>query len=180
MLTDTPYPSARRLPLIDTIHGVQVADPYRWLEEPFSAESVAWVDAQNGLTRSHLDGPRRDAFVQRLRELYDYSRTLTFTGRRGRYFFTHNAGLIDQPLLYVQDGPDGEPRVLIDPNALSADGTTALTAYCPSPDGQLVAYALSEHGSDRQQIRVLEVRGVRQVPEVRDVLRFVKFASLAW
>ena len=171
------YPPARRLNLVETLHGVDVADPYRWLEEDSSDETRAWVDAQNTLTRRHLDGGRRDALVARLRTLYDYPRTLSLVGRAGRYFFTHNPGLLDQPILYVQEGLDATPRVLLDPNTLSADGTTALTAYFPSPDGSRVAYALSAHGSDRQTVRVLGVRGVR---EVHEVLAFVKFASLAW
>jgi len=174
---NTEYPEARRLDLTETMHGVEVADPYRWLEEDASAETRAWVDAQNALTRRRLDGPRRDALAGQLRALYDYPRTLSLAGRRGRYFFTHNPGLLDQPILYVQQGLDGEPAVLIDPNTLSGDGTTALTAYFPSPDGSRVAYALSVHGSDRQEIGV---RGVREEREVQEVLRFVKFASLAW
>jgi prolyl oligopeptidase len=165
------YPPARRMTLVETIHGVTVPDPYRWLEAAGSSETTAWVDAQNALTRSRLDGPRRDDLVRRLRELYDYPRTLTFIARGGRYFFTHNPGLLDQPILYAQDGADAEPRVLLDPNALSADGTTALTAYEVSPDGTHVAYALSEHGSDRQVIRVIGTI---------DRLEFVKFASIAW
>ena len=165
------YPAARRLRLVETIHGVEVPDPYRWLEDAASAESVAWVGAENALTRGRLDGPRRDGLARRLRELYDYPRTLTFAGRGGRYFFTHNPGLLDQPILFVQDGPAAEPHVLLDPNTLSADGTTALTGYFPSPDGTLVAYALSHHGSDRQIVRVLGRD---------DEIAFVKFASLAW
>ena len=168
------YPDARRSPLVETIHGVDVPDPYRWLEDAASGETRRWVNEQNLLTREHLDGPRRDALAARLRTLYDYPRTLTFAARGGRYFFTHNPGLLDQPILHVQHGQDAAPRVLLDPNTLSADGTTALTAYFPSPDGSLVAYALSDHGSDRQTIGVLGVR------EVQDVLGFVKFASLAW
>jgi prolyl oligopeptidase len=118
-----------------------------------------------------------------LRALYDYPRTLSLAGRRRTLFLHAQPGLLDQPILYVQAGPDGEPGVLIDPNTLSGDGTTALTAYFPSPDGRRVAYALSVHGSDRQEIGVREVgevREVQEVPEVREVLRFVKFASLAW
>src|SRR5262245_59758432 len=158
MATDKiPYPAARRLPLVETLHGVMVADPYRWLEEDGSAETQAWVAAENALTRSRLDGPRRDALVSRLRERYDYPRTLSLVSRGGHYFFTHNPGLLDQPVLYVQDGANGEPRALIDPNTISADGTTALTAHAVSPDGSRVAYALSLHGSDRQVLRVLGV-----------------------
>src|SRR6478735_2674479 len=155
MKTDISYPPARRSEQVDTLHGVEVPDPYRWLEEDGSDDTRAWVEAENALTRRHLDGPRRDELVGRLRGLYDYPRTLTFAGRGGRYFFTHNPGLLDQPILFVQDGPGAEPRVLLDPNTLSTDGTTALTAYFPSPDGARVAYAISVHGSDRQQIGVL-------------------------
>src|SRR4051794_582772 len=146
------YPAARRLPLVEVLHGVAVPDPYRWLEDAASVETRDWVDAQNVLTRAQLDGPRREALARQLRARYDYPHTLTFAGRGGRYFFTHNPGLLDQPVLYVQDGAGAEPRVLIDPNRLGAGGTTALTAYFPSPDGSRVAYALSVHGSDRQEI----------------------------
>jgi prolyl oligopeptidase len=191
MNADTPmtgggYPLARRDPLVDAIHGVAVADPYRWLEDDHSAETALWTAAQNALTRRHLDGAVRDALVARLRTLYDYPRTLSLVGRGGRRFFTHNPGPLDQPILYAQDGDDAEPSVLIDPNRLSEDGTTALTAYAVSPDGGAVACALSVHGSDRQQIGVLEVRGARdgrgvlEVRERREVLGFVKFASIAW
>src|SRR5437764_11591101 len=110
------YPAARRLTLIETIHGVEVADPYRWLEDDNSEETRAWVAAQNAVTRAHLDGPARDTLVERLRDLYDHPRTLSLVARAGRYFFTHNPGRLDQPILYVQEGLDAEPRVLIDPN----------------------------------------------------------------
>ena len=194
-MTNDEYPAARRAALTETIHGVAVPDPYRWLEEDGSDETRAWVEAQNALTRSQLDGAARDVLVQQLRALYDYPRTLSLVGRGGRYFFTHNPGPLDQPILYVQDGLDGEPSVLLDPNALSRDGTTALTAYSVSPDGRHVAYALSVHGSDRQRIRVQGVQGVHGVHGVRvhgvqvqrvqgvqvhDILDFVKFASIAW
>jgi prolyl oligopeptidase len=157
---------------------VPVADPYRWLEDADSAETRAWVDAQNALTRSMLDGPERDALMGELTTVFNYPRTTALGRRGGRYFFTHNPGLLNQPRLYVQDAmPAGEPRVLLDPNLLSADGTTALTAFEPSPDGSLLAYALSDHGSDRQVIRV---RDVRLGTDREDALTDVKFASLAW
>jgi prolyl oligopeptidase len=172
------YPQTRRSDLVETIHGVPVPDPYRWLEEADSPETRAWVDAQNALTRSMLDGPARDALVRELTDRFNYARTTTLLRRGGRYFFTHNPGLLNQPRLYVQDAARAtEPRVLLDPNLLSVDGTTALTAFEPSPDGSLLAYALSEHGSDRQVIRV---RDVRQGIDRADALQHVKFASLAW
>jgi prolyl oligopeptidase len=181
------YPKAKRLDLVETLHGVEVADPYRWLEDPESADTRQWVDAENALTRSVLDGtPSRSALAKRLTACYDYPRTTSFARRGGRAFFTFNPGLLNQPILYVRAEartpqavltPQAEPRVLIDPNTLTPDGTTALTAYVPSPDGALVAYALSAHGSDRQELRVRDVDTLQDRP---DRLAWVKFASVAW
>ena len=172
------YPPARVDPLVELLHGVPVPDPYRWLEDANSAETTAWVDAQNALTRSALDGPARDALVRDLTRLFDYPRTLAAQRRKGLYFFSRNPGLLNQPLLSVQAGPKGETaRVLLDPNQLSDDGTTALTATAPSPDGSLLAYALSEHGSDRQSIRI---RRVEDAVDLDDRIEWVKFASIAW
>jgi prolyl oligopeptidase len=168
------YPPARADDLVETLHGVPVPDPYRWLEDAGSAETRAWVDAQNALTRSQLDGPARDAFVRELTGHLDYARTTTLLKRGGRYFFTHNPGRLNQPRLYAGEG---EPRVLLDPNLLSAEGTTALTAIEPSPDGRLVAYALSDEGSDRQVIRI---RDAATGIDRDEALGHVKFASIAW
>jgi prolyl oligopeptidase len=174
------YPPARASDLVEIIHGVPVADPYRWLEDAGSAETRAWVDAQNALTRSVLDGPSRDGLVTELTARFNYSRITTLQRCGGRYFYTHNPGLLDQPILYARDGADSAAFEVLDPNRLSADGTTALTAFFPSRDGTRVAYALSDHGSDRQEIRVLEVRGAGAVRETDDRLQFVKFASIGW
>src|ERR1051326_9093608 len=171
------YPHARRTDLVETLHGVQVADPYRWLEDAESAATRAWVDAQNVLTRATLDGPARRSLVKRLTGCYDYPRTTSIVCRGGREFFTHNPGLLNQPILHVRIANGAEARQLIDPNTLTSDGTTALTAYVPSPDGGLVAYALSIHGSDRQELRVRDVATAR---DLDDRLRWVKFASVAW
>ncbi|HMC78441.1 MAG TPA: prolyl oligopeptidase family serine peptidase [Vicinamibacterales bacterium] len=171
-----PYPPARADGPVEILHGVPVSDPYRWLEDPDSLDTRAWVEAQNTLTRATLDGPRRDALVRELTALFDYPRTSALLRRGGWYFFTHNHGSLNQPQLLVRDA-SGQPKVLLDPNRLSEDGTTALTAVSPSPDGSLVAYALSEHGSDRQVIRV---RDTRTGADRDDALRHVKFASIAW
>jgi len=171
------YPEANRLDLVETLHGVRVPDPYRWLEDAAGAGTRAWVDAENALTRSLLDGPARDRLVKRLTACYDYPRTTSLMRRGGREFFTHNPGLLNQPILYVRDGDAAEPRVLMDPNTFTPDGTTALTAYVPSPDGTLVVYALSAHGSDRQELRVRRVTTQEDIP---DRIVWVKFASVAW
>ena len=171
------YPPARVDPVVDLIHGVPVPDPYRWLEDAGSEETRAWVDAQNAFTRAALDGPARDALIEELTARFNYPRTLAIQVRGDRFFFTRNPGLLNQPILYVQDEDAGEPRVLLDPNQLSADGTTAMTAFFPSPDGALVAYAISQHGSDRQ---IVKVRDVGTGQDLEDRLEWVKFASIAW
>src|SRR5215471_11429437 len=170
------YPKAKRVEVVETIHGVRVPDPYRWLEDAESADTRAWVDAENSLTRSILDGTHSE-LVKRLTACYDYPRTTSLARRGGYEFFTHNPGLLNQPILYARDTDSAEPRVLIDPNTLTPDGTTAQTAYFPSPDGSLVLYALSAHGSDRQELRIRDVATLEDRP---DRIAWVKFASVAW
>jgi prolyl oligopeptidase len=171
------YPISRRDPVVDTYHGVRVEDPYRWLESPDSPDTAAWTDAQNGLTRRTLDGPLRQRLREQLARLYDYPRTSPPVRRGGRYFFTHNSGLQNQPVLYVKDELDAPARVVIDPNTLSRDGTVALTGWEPSDDGRLVAYALSTAGSDWQDVRVRDAgTGV----DLDDHLRWAKFVTISW
>src|SRR5258708_24043085 len=153
-------PPARVDHLVEPLHGVPVADPYRWLEDADSPEPRAWVDAQKALTRSMLDGPQRGAVVGELTALFNCPRTTTFVRRGHRYFVVHNPGLLNQPRLYVQADERGlrpgagRAQVLLDPNQLAADGTTALTPIEPSPDGRRLAYGLSQDGSDREVLRV--------------------------
>jgi prolyl oligopeptidase len=172
-----PYPPARQSDTVDDYFGVRVRDPYRWLEDDASEETVAWVDAQNALTRSWLSGPVRDALIVRLTQVYDFARTGVPFTRGGRYFYTHNTGLQDQPVLYVQEGLDGERRVLLDPNAMNAAGPVALTALAVNEGGTLAAYGLSHSGSDRQEIFLRDVATGGDLP---DRLDWVKFASIAW
>ena len=176
-MTRFSYPPSPTSDVIDIYHGVRVADPYRWLENPDAAETREWVAAQNALTRSVLDGPFRERLRTRLTALYDYPRTGVPFRRGTHYFFTHNTGLQDQPVLYVQDGLNGTPRVLIDPNAMHGDGPLALTAMAPDDAGGLMAYARSESGSDRQDLFIREVDTGRDRP---DHLQWVKFVSIAW
>lgn len=171
------YPVSRKSDVVDEYHGTQVADPYRWLEDPDSPDTIAWVEAENQLTRSMVDGPARDALIKRLTRLYDFPRTSVPTRRGRRYFFTHNTGLQDQPVLYVQNSPDAPRRVLIDPNTLSSGGPVALTALAIDDAGTLAAYGLSTSGSDRQEIFV---RNVETGADLSDRLLWVKFASIAW
>ncbi len=171
------YPTARRSDVADDYHGVRIADPYRWLENADASETLAWVEAENRLTAAALAGPLRDQVASRLTELFDIPRTTVPFKRGDRYFFIHNTGLQNQGILYVLEGPLTVARPLIDPNRLSDDGTVALTAVEASEDGALVAYALSASGSDWQDIRIRDAATGVDLP---DVVRWVKFASIAW
>ena len=169
------YPPARRADVVDDYHGTKVADPYRWLETPDAPETVRWVEAENALTRSYLDGPARDALKARLARLFDYPR-ISVPERRGeRTFYFRNTGLQDQSVLFVRDG-SGE-RVLLDPNTLSSDGTVALTLAAATRDGRLLAYAVSRSGSDRQEIQVRDVDTGRDLP---DRVLWAKFTGISW
>lgn len=172
------YPPARLADVIDDYHGTAVSDPYRWLEEPDSAETQAWVAAQNALTEGtigHL--PEREQFRQRLTELWNYPRH-SAPRRRGDYYFWHkNDGLQNQSVLVRQTGLAGEPEPVIDPNTLSEDGTTALTMTSFTEDGRFLAYNLSQSGSDWQTIHLLDLATGQHLD---DVIRWCKFASAAW
>ena len=121
------YPKAKTVDQVDDYHGVKVADPYRWLEDTDSADTHAWVEAENKLTFGYLDQiPYRGAIRDRMTKLWNYERFTAPAQYGGRYFYQHNNGLQNQNVLLVADSLAAEPRVLLDPNTLSADGTVAL------------------------------------------------------
>lgn len=172
------YPETPREALVETLHGVEVADPYRWLEELDAPATRAWIAAQNTLTEELLSRiPAREALRRRLTELWDYEKFGVPLRRGGRYVYTYNNGLQNQSVLCWQEGLTGEARVLLDPNLLSNDGTVALMGYALSHDGALLAYGLSAAGSDWQEWRVREVTSGR---DLDDHLRWVKFSGAAW
>lgn len=172
------YPPARRDTVVDDFHGTSVADPYRWLEDPTAAETVAWVEAQNARTRAYLaSAADQNALRERISAIWNYPKFGVPYRRAARMFFSKNDGLQNQALLYVQDTPDSPARVLLDPNTLSDDGTIALTGESPSRDGSLLAYGVSQSGSDWQTIRVREVGSGADLP---DIIEWCKFASIAW
>ncbi|MFL6237830.1 MAG: prolyl oligopeptidase family serine peptidase [Thermoanaerobaculia bacterium] len=172
------YPESRRVEQVDEYHGVKVADPYRWLEDLDSQQTRDWVAAQNRLTSAYLAAiPEREPIRKRLTELWNYERYSVPMQRGGRYFFTRNDGLQNQNVLYRIDTLGGQPRLVLDPNTLSQDGTIAMTGWSVSEDGRLLAYGLSSGGSDWQEWRVRDVETGRDLP---DVLRWVKFSLAAW
>jgi prolyl oligopeptidase len=173
-----PYPAATRGTHTDTYHGTAVADPYRWLEDLDSPETAAWVAAQNKLAFGFLASlPQREKFRARLTQLWNYERIGLPVKEGGRYFFSRNSGLQNQAVYFVQESLAAAPRVLIDPNALSVDGTVALTTARPSPDGKFVAYGTAAAGSDWSEFRV---RNVDTGRDTGDVIKWVKFSGLSW
>ena len=178
MSTPYSYPPTRREDLTELLHGTQVADPYRWLEDDHSPETEAWVKEQNMLSSTFLEGiPEREQIRRRLTELWDYERFGVPFKRGGRYFFTHNDGLQNQAVLYWLDALDGEPRLLLDPNTLSSDGTVALGPNAVSRDGQYLAYSLSAAGSDWQEWHVRRVETGEDLP---DQIQWAKFTGASW
>jgi prolyl oligopeptidase len=172
------YPATTKGAVVDTYHGVQVPDPYRWLEELDTPETRAWVEAQNKLTFGYLgEIKEREQLRARLTKLWNYERYGLPIREGGRVFFSKNDGLQNQSVLYVADKPGGTPRVLLDPNTLSADGTVALTGTAITKDGKLLAYGLASAGSDWQEWRVREVETGK---DREDLIKWVKFSSAAW
>ena len=172
------YPKAKTVDQIDDYHGVKVADPYRWLEDTDSPDTRAWVEAENKLTFGYLDKiPYRDAIRERLLKLWNYERFTAPEQEGGRYFYQHNDGLQNQSVLFVADSLNGEPRVLLDPNTLSSDGTVALAGTAITEDGKLMAYGTETSGSDWMEWHVRDVNTGRDLP---DVIKWVKFSGASW
>ncbi len=172
------YPASRLDTVVELLHGEAIPDPYRWLEDGASAETQAWTDAQNALTARYLDAvPARSAIRRRLEALLRIGALSAPTPTRGRYFYQRRDGTQNQPVLYVRDGVDGADRVLLDPNALNPRGTTALDWWYPSEDGGLLAYGLSEDGSEDSVLRVLDVVSGASHAEA---IPHTRAADLAW
>ncbi|MFN8475488.1 MAG: prolyl oligopeptidase family serine peptidase [Anaerolineae bacterium] len=172
------YPTTQTVDQIDDYHGIRVADPYRWLEDTDAPETRAWIETQNALTFDFLSCiPSRDGIRRRLTELWDIPTRWAPVKRGGRYFQLRNTGLQNQDALYVMDALDGEARILLDPNALSADGAVALTSWSVSDDGQWLAYATSAGGSDWLTWRVRDVSRGEDLP---DLIEWSKFSGASW
>ena len=172
------YPETRKGGVSDDYFGTTVADPYRWLEDDNAEETEAWVVAQNAVTRSYLDSiPARAQIHERLTKLWNYERYSTPNKEGGRYFWRKNDGLQNQSVLYVTESLEAEPRLLLDPNLLSEDGTVSMGGYEISRDGRHMAYALSTGGSDWKEWRV---RDVETGEDLEDHLQWVKFSGVSW
>ncbi|HEY9631960.1 MAG TPA: prolyl oligopeptidase family serine peptidase [Coleofasciculaceae cyanobacterium] len=172
------YPFSQKADQVDDYHGTKVADPYRWLEDPDSDETKAWVEEQNKVTFGYLgEIPAREPIKQRLTQLWNYERYGIPFKEGNRYFYFKNDGLQNQSVLYTLTSLDDEPKVLLDPNTLSEDGTVALSGLAISEDGKLMAYGLSTSGSDWKEWKVLDVETASNIP---DHLKWVKFSGASW
>ena len=177
-ITPLPYPETRKMELVEEHHGVKVPAPYRWLEDDSSSETRAWNQAQNRVTFDFLHRTGlRELLKKRITELWNFPVYSAPSQKGGRYFFSKNDGLQNQAVVYVQEGLDSEPAVLLDPNTLSDDGTVALSSMFVSNDGKLAAYGLSVHGSDRQEFRV---RNIDTGTDLDERIKWCKFTSIAW
>lgn len=176
--TKLTYPKAPTGTQVDNYHGTQVPDPYRWLEDVDSPETIAWVEAQNKLTFGYLGQiPARDKIRKRLTSLWDFNRAMTIYHRGNKYFQFRNSGLQNQDVFYVMDSPTATGKVLLDPNTLSKDGTAALNTWSVSEDGNWLAYAISRSGSDWVEWRV---RNVTNGEDLHETLEWSKFSGAAW
>ncbi len=173
-----PYPKAKKVDTADNYFGTKITDPYRWLENDTSAETGEWVEAENKVAFDYLSKiPCRDDLKKRLTQVWNFEKFGAPFKKGKYYFFYKNDGLQNQSVLYVQEGLAGSPKVLIDPNTLSADGTTALAGISIREDGKYIAYNLAKSGSDWNDMVTMEIASGKVLT---DTLHWVKFSNAAW
>lgn len=172
------YPVAKKLDSVDVYFGHEVTDPYRWLEDDNSEETAEWVKAENEVTQSYLDKiPFRNDLKQRLTDIWNYPKYGVPFNKGDNYFFFKNNGVQNQYVLYMQEGLDGEPEVLLDPNTLSEDGTVSLSSLGISKDGKYLGYGISRGGSDWSEIYVMNIETGETL---KDHIKWVKFSGISW
>ena len=172
------YPVTAKDNVVDTYFGVQVKEPYRWLENDTTAATAKWVKSQNKVTCDYLAQiPFRAGLKKRLTELTNYPKYSSPFKKNGKYYFFKNNGLQNQSVLYQQDGITSEPEVFLDPNSLSTDGTVSLAALTFSNNGKYFGYAISRSGSDWNEIFVMDAKTKQLLP---DHIQWAKFTGIAW
>lgn len=176
---DVTYPFSRKDTTVsDMYFGVEVKDPYRWLEDDQSEETKDWVQKQNIVTNGYLSQiPFRDKIFKRLEKMWNFEKFGVPFEEAGKYYFFKNDGLQNQSVLYAQETLESTPSVVLDPNTFSKDGTASLQEMGFSKDGEYLAYGISEGGSDWRTIRVKDLRSGNLLD---DVVNFAKFTGIAW
>ncbi len=173
------YPETKKVDQVDQYFGVEVEDPYRWLEDDRSEETENWVKAQNEVTFNYLANiPYREKVKNRLEELWNFETMQSPKKVGDAYFFFKNDGLQNQDVLYIKKNADADAEVLIDPNQFSDDGTVAMSSNIAiSENGKFLAYQISSGGSDWKEIHVLEIESKKKLD---DEIKWVKFSGIAW
>jgi prolyl oligopeptidase PreP (S9A serine peptidase family) len=172
------YPHSLRTTTADDYHGHRIEDPYRWMEALDTPEVKAWIEAQNAVTDRYLASlPLRERLRARITELWNYAKVSLPVVENGRLFYQKNTGLEKQSAIYMRDRLNGPPALVLDPNALSPDGSVALMAFAPSPDARLLAYTLAEGGADWQTVHV---RDLARGEDFADRVRWMRFSALSW
>src|SRR5947207_5835968 len=174
------YPDTKKGDVADDYHGTRVADPYRWLEDDVrtSKDVADWVTAENKVTFGYLGAiPERETIKNRLTTLWNYEKYSVPFKRNGRYFFSKNDGLQNQSVYYTMNSLTDKPRVLLDPNTWSKDGTVALAGLSVSDDAKYLAYAIAEAGSDWISWHVVDVDSGTVQP---DEIKWSKFSGASW
>jgi len=172
------YPVTKKVDTVDNYFGTKVADPYRWLENDTSAATAEWVKEQNQVTNDYLSNiPFREKIREKLTKIWNYPKYGVPFREGPWYFYNKNNGLQNQSVLYVRKWLNGNPRILLDPNTLSPDGTIALAGLSASHDGKYLAYCIARSGSDWNEIHVIEIETGKLLP---DTVRWVKFSGMAW
>ncbi|WP_374758164.1 prolyl oligopeptidase family serine peptidase [Fibrella aquatilis] len=172
------YPNTRKSDHVDTYHGTPVADPYRWLEDDRSAETAEWVKAENKVTFDYLSQiPYRKQLQDRIEKVFNYPKYSAPSRKGDWFYFSKNDGLQNQSVLYRQKGLDGKPELVIDPNKLSADGTTRMTAFALSKNGEYAVVGTSKGGSDWYDYRIMKLADKAYLPET---IEWVKVSGTAW
>ena len=172
------YPKAQKDATVDNYFGTEVADPYRWLENDTSAQTAAWVEAENRVTNAYLAKiPFRKKLLKRLTEVSNYEKLSAPRKHHGKWYFYKNDGLQNQYVMYQMDQLGAEPRVFLDPNKLSTDGTVALKGVYFSNNGRWAAYSISRSGSDWQEFYVIDLKTGQLTS---DHIEWAKFSGAAW
>jgi prolyl oligopeptidase len=174
------YPDTKKVDQTDDYHGTKVADPYRWLEDDVrvNKDVAAWVEAQNKVTFGYLEGiAEREAIKKRITDLFNYEKLSAPFKVGGKYFFSRNDGLQNQSVLFVQDALDAPPKLVMDPNTWSKDGTVALAGLAVSDDAKYIAYGTAAAGSDWNTWKVFDLTAGN---DLADELKWVKFSGASW
>jgi prolyl oligopeptidase len=172
------YPTTTKGDVVDDYHGTKVPDPYRWMEDLDATAVAEWVAAQNAVTDRYLASlPLRQHFTDRLTALWNYPRVGLPMSEGGQLFYARNTGLQRQAPVFMRASPTAAPRLVIDPNSISEDGSISLAQYAPSPGAKYFAYALAQGGADWQTIKV---RDLATGADLADDIRWMRFSNLSW